>query len=408
MLRFVVFLVPILINVASGGIFFITAYRFAVEGNPNSKMLYATGTMACWALSYAVSALVVGRFVKPARAFKVLLSSSVALLFVSIGFIVFQNLYVQFFWIALYGIVFALYCIPFQIYMKGFEIKQTSGIVASCCKYLASWSIGLAVGAFLFSSLSLNWSYGFIAFFAFFIFISLLLIEKVRSSVSEDYSGDKQGEVCKEEKPKKELTEVLEKVEKMNALADSLKNKPDCVMAGWVLIGLGTFTISIVRTLEPVLAVKMGISQLHAGLILALVSIMQAVVALFMMKNKTWFYHFGAILFLGLCGVIGLVLYALKLNCFALYMASVVYGVFSGMFYLFATFHSLVHPEKSPKYIGVNEALVGVGCVVGAVFGGIVAQYISIGVVFYICAAVIVFAVLLASYIVRSKMTSAA
>ncbi|MFA6815182.1 MAG: MFS transporter [Lentisphaeria bacterium] len=363
MSSFLTFIIPVIMNCATGGIFFITAYRFSEAGV--HKMI-TTGTMTVWAVIYALASLVVGHYAKPSRAYKMLLICSVALCLTAMGFLIFPSLYMQFVWIVLFAIVFALFTTPFQVYIKGLKKGTIADVSYSTCKYTISWSLGLALGAFLFSSMDWHFSYVLIAVFACIIFFGMMYIEKHRPCCPQEKSSN------------------------VSTVSSEITHKPDCALLGWILAGCGLFTISIVRTLEPGLALQINIPLFHIGLILAFVSVMQAVVSFVIRKRTKWYYDPKAVLLLGFCGAVGLLLYALHLNCWTLYMASFFYGIYSGMFYLLSIYHSLVHPYKSPQYVAVNEAIVGISGVLGSLFGGYLAQISNFKVVFGLCAVIVI------------------
>ena len=151
MLRVFIYLFPILINYVLGGVFFITAFRFSAAGSPE---ILITGTMAMWAIIYSLSSLLVGRIVHEKNAGRIITRAGFFLALVSLGFVIFPNLHLQYLWIALTGIGTAFYCTPFQVFMTSFEGKGSpSGIVYSTAMYTSSWSIGMASGPFIFGIL---------------------------------------------------------------------------------------------------------------------------------------------------------------------------------------------------------------------------------------------------------------
>ena len=364
MIRFFLFNIPVLMNCATGGILFMVAYRFSEAGV--HKMMI-TGSMAIWAFMYSIVCLILGRLSRPSRAYKILLGSAVMLVLVSLAFLWIPSLKMQYLWVAIFGAVFASFTTPFQVYMKSLEKDKVAGVARSTCIYTISFSAGLAIGALAFSSMGPQCGYILTAVMGLVILAELVYLEK-----------HKPDDIMQEDEP-----ESIKRACKSFHL-------PDCALLGWIMGGCGMFTIAIARSLEPDLALQMNVSRFHTGLILSTMSAMQVLVAFVLLKRTRWYYSKAAVAFMGFCGIAGLVLYALQLNCIALYIASFFYGTYSGMFYLMSIYHSLVHPYKSMKYVAVNEGIAGVACVLGPFIGGYLAEDYNYLVVFGFCAVIVV------------------
>ncbi len=379
-MRVFIYLFPILINYVLGGVFFITAFRFSTAG---SSEILITGTMAMWAIIYSLSSLIVGRMVNEKNAARIIIRAGFFLALVSLGFVIFPNLHLQYLWIALTGIGSAFYCTPFQVFMKSFEGKDSaSGIVFSTAMYTAAWSAGLASGPFIFGIL--DWQTGFYINVALSLCLALgiLLVEKLRVTMP-----------AAEQKQHKSQIDY--------------GKYPDYAWLGWIGAGIGTATISIVRTLEPKLAVDLGLAKVHAGSILALVSVMQVFWGLCWMNSKHWMYKPGAALLGGLGGLAGLLLFAFGTTLPLFYLAAILYGSYSGYFYFTLVFYSLVHPVKSSRYLATNEAVVGLAGIAGAVGGGILAQFTNLRVTFAVAAILVAISSLYRIYILKKDQNQA-
>ena len=90
-----------------------------------------------------------------------------------------------------------------------------------------------------------------------------------------------------------------------------------------------------------------------------------------------------------LSGLLGLLLFGLGSKTETFYMAALFYGIYSGMFFFYLVFHSLVHPTKSSKYIATNEAVVGITTIIGPIAGGIIADKTNSNIPFYLVAILI-------------------
>jgi len=59
----------------------------------------------------------------------------------------------------------------------------------------------------------------------------------------------------------------------------------------------------------------------------------------------------------------------------AIFLAgAVLFGVYSGAFFFYLVFHSLVHPERAGRYVAGNEIVVGAASFAGPLIGGIMAD----------------------------------
>jgi MFS family permease len=76
----------------------------------------------------------------------------------------------------------------------------------------------------------------------------------------------------------------------------------------------------------------------------------------------------------GLFGIAGLYLFSAANTSAAFCAAAVCFGIYTGALSFYFVFHSLVHPERSARYISINEAIVGMSSITGPLIGGLVAD----------------------------------
>ena len=368
-MHYLAYIFPILINIMNGGMFFITAQRFA-EAHA-SKMLI-TGTMVMWAFMYSVASLVGGRFVTEARSAKMICVASLMLMGTMIGAIVMPSLNMQFVWMASLGISGALYCTAFQVFMKCLEKGQANGLVRSTALYNAAWSLGLGTGPFIFGVMDWRISYGINAVFALLVAIGVMLIDKYcRCNAQLPSSQD--GVLSPEE----------------SGTEPFYKGRPSMVMLGWVGGFFGTFTISILRSMEPARAVELELSRFHSAMVLASVSYVQAIVSLLLLRGRLWMYNRMPLLLTGVCGVLGFLGIGYLHDLPLLYLSAVLYGIFSCTFYFRFVFHALVHPTKSGFYVSINEAIVGISSTVAPFCAGLMSKGLSVSGIFLCCAVIV-------------------
>jgi MFS family permease len=379
LLRIIIYLFPVLINIVLGGVTFISAFRFSEAG---ASAVMITGTMAVWAIVYSLSSLLVGRLVTEKNAAKIIVRAGCFLALVSLAFVGLPNLHLQYLWIALTGVGGAFYCTPFQVFMKSFEGKgASSGIVYSTAMYTAAWSAGMACGPLIFAVFAWQTAFYINVFFSLCLAFGVFIIEKMRTKVPLPAARF-------EAKSEIDYGEY-----------------PDLAYLGWLCTGVGTATIAIVRTLEPKLAVDLGLTKMHAGCILALVSIMQVTWGLAWIKSKRWMFKSSAAFAAGLCGLTGLLLFAFGKKLPLLYLAAFLYGTYSSFFYFTLVFYSLVHPVNSSRYLAINEAVVGLAGITGSIGGGILAYFSNLQTTFTVAALLVGISSLHRIYALRQAMS---
>ena len=155
---------------------------------------------------------------------------------------------------------------------------------------------------------------------------------------------------------------------------------------GWLAAGIGCISVAVVRSLFPVKAAILELSKTDQGLILAIVSFTQAFIGLAFIRSKFWMYKPVPVIIFSLSGLLGLLLFGLGAKAGTFYMAALFYGIYSGMFFFYLVFHSLMHPTKSSKYVATNEAVVGFTSIIGPIAGGIIADKTNSNIPFYLVA----------------------
>lgn len=367
MIKVLIYLFPILINFLSGSMFYVTANRFTEAG---AEKVYVSSTSAAWALTYFIGSLLVGRLVTERRAVPMIIAAAFLLSAFSGAFIVFPNVYLQFLWIALVGAAMAIYCTPFQVFMKRIG-GGASGVVYSTAMYTWSWSFGNALGPFVFGFLP-SWQSAFAINAAIAFGLALLVIwtnaylkrhQPTGASDTQPTGADDGGR-------------------------DLYAGRPDLAWLGWLGLAFGFTTLCLIRTLQQDLIITElpGIDPMHPAIMLALLSGVQGFFALSLMRTKTWMYSPWPNLAAGVVGVVSLLMIARGHSAVTFYIASTIHGFYTGYYYFMLVFHSLVHPTRSGTYVGINEAVVGVVCIVASAGGGVVADAIGNRSTFALCA----------------------
>ena len=346
-MRNLIYLFPLVMDIIVGGVLFIAAYRFS-EANVPGWMVGAT--MAAWAVIYTALALTSGFVIKPEKSHKVLIGSCIGIALVSAGFLIFDGLYTQFLWLILTGCCGALFFTPFQMYMKRYIPDGKSGIVHSTALYTGSWSMGFALGPILFGLLEPKTAFVCCIVSGVLMAAGFCILELLPSLRT------KQAEALPQE---------------TSAKTTDYSRFPDMVWMGYLVGGIGCIVISVVRTMGPFRGVKvLELSREEMGLVIAALSFVQSFVGYMLYFSRDWMYRkFPGFLLNGF-GIAALLCFALCNTFTGFMIAALLFGIYSGCFFFFFVFHSLVHPTKSARYVAGNETIVGASGVIGPLLSG--------------------------------------
>ena len=263
-MRYLIYLFPLVMDIAVSGILFIAAFRFS-EAQVPAWMVGST--MAVWALIYTALAFAGGYIIKPEKSHRVLIGSSIGIALVSLGLLIFDGLYTQFLWLILTGSCGALFFTPFQMYMKRYIADNRSGIVRSTALYTGSWSLGFALGPLLFGLLIVKSAFICCIAAGLLMALGFILLELVpKSSPPNDAA-----------------------VEGKNSADYS--RFPDMVLMGYLVGGMGCLVIALIRTMGPFRGVQaLGFSKDQMGIIMCLVSFFQSFAGYMLFFSKDWMY----------------------------------------------------------------------------------------------------------------------
>ena len=344
MIRWALYIFPILVNYILGGAFFIVPLRCAQASAPG----WVVGaTLSAWAFVYAVSSFLIGKKTTPGNAVSLIVSAGLLIALASAGFLIFPDVYLQFVWIALYGVGAAVYCTAFQIFAKSVEPDQNTGVIRATGLYTASWSAGLATGPFVFGLLEIRTSFTINLAIGLGIASGIYLLSRFARKAQPSPDAPSAGTPL------------------------TAPEKPDKVLVGWIVGGTGTVAIFVLRSLVPYRENLLGFSQAQAGIVIAAVSYVQALTALLLIRGRTFMYRPLPAVAAGACGIAALLIFGTGSTFLQFMAAAALFGVYSGYFYFMFVYHSLISPEKSSRYVAVNEVIVGVTGTIGPFAAGL-------------------------------------
>ena len=354
MLRFLIFLFPAMVDMVIGTLIFITTLRLVNSGADASACALP---LAVWALGHSFSSFFISKINNSRRA-PVLISTGCIIMATGILLLLlFKNPEIQFYWAFIVGIGSAFFFCSFQKFMKASDKDVHAGVARSTAVYGFAWSCGIASGPFVASFVwgdlyPVNgWQY------CYWINIILVLSVAVATWPLKYYI-----ERLHQKTPEVETVKVESTLD--------YSKLPDLAWLGWLTAGIGCFTITLIRALFPYKAEILNISKQELGYIMALLAYTQGFSSLLLIKSRYWMYKVTPIILFSLCGIIGMILFWCGTSTWVFYLGAFIYGIYSSAFFFYLVFHSLVHPEKSGKYVSLNEVIVGVTGIIAPIAGG--------------------------------------
>ncbi len=396
MLRILFYIPPFLMNIITGLIFFVPARRLAAA---NESAVAVAAAMSAWAVTYTITSITLGFIQNKKNAVKLILLGQALSIIALCGLLAVENIKLQYYWLLLTGFSTVLFYCPFQVIMSALEKgeKGTAALIRSTSFYTFSWSLGLAAGPVAAAGIwscfnpATGWKYCYI--FCIFINVIITTICLFLHSYVKKVNQEEE-KIREEEKKETQISSCTEKAQKL----------PDFAIDGWALGIGGYLTVYILRSLLPYRGEVIGLSTTQMGILIGIIAFMQAVTAFTLYKSRTWMYKPIPVLIPLAGGIIGLVLAATLTNFYVLFFAMFVYGIFSGIFAWDMIYHAIAIEEKRPKYVAVNETIVGGFGILSPLAGGFFATPEKSGLPFLIGAFFLVLtAIFHVCYTVRKK-----
>lgn len=370
LIRILCYFVPLAVNMLAGGVMFICSYRFSHAG---CSGLVTSGAVATWGIIYCLSNFAMRRIVRPENALRFIFAGVVAMITATLGFILTETwLYGQFLWIGLIGFGDALFCMPFQFLAKSVESEERPGTVQAAAFYTFSWSVGFATGPLFFAKFVRE---GF--------YINLGLALALAAAVLS---------IGALRRPARHGAAAPVAPAPVDVLPDEVRSRNIFALLGWLIGGVGTLAVSMVRALWPHHGEAIGISQMHIALTTALVSYVQGVTGLLLCRSTRWMFQRAGVMLFSLLGVASLAVFALARSVPIFYLAAIGYGICSGFVYFYLVYHSLGHPTRSEHFVSGNEVIVGIISMTAPILGGVLADRFTTAAPFAFAAGVLLLA----------------
>jgi len=356
MVRLVVYSFATLMDVILSAALFVCMVRMADMGRSAQAV---ASVMLLWAGVYMVASLMAGHVVSRRNAAWILIASAVFNVLLAAAFLLVPGPRAMYALMAAQGFSTAFFFAPFQVFMKLVDQGRNKGVAHSTGLYTFSWSSGYALGPFvagyLFQHTGWRACYVFNGFVAALIAVGIYCL-KHHAHVA----------------PPPPLAEDAHPANPNDPSAAGAL--PDLAWMSWVFGGTGCLVMAVIRSIFPSSGAAYAVSKADQGQILFVLAAVQACVGLALSRGRRWMYRPLPILIFGMIGVAGLALFGIARTPGVFYAAAALVGVYSGSFYFYFVFHSLVHPHRSARYVSINEAVVGLMGIVGPLAAGYLAD----------------------------------
>jgi DHA1 family quinolone resistance protein-like MFS transporter len=365
---------------------FINAIRLSQQG---ASATIVANTLTTWSLVYLVACPVIGRFVTAANASRLMVASMGGLSVLSLLFTLIPGVVGVYILMALAGIATALFFLPFQVFMKAVDGANNKPLTYSTGLYTFAWSMGFAIGPFVSGLLmelgtttpdgaNSGWKYA--CYFASVMSaLTGLAIFFLRNFVqSPQVNTARLTPLPPESKPV------------------DYSRQPDLAWLGWISAGVGVIVLTFIRAVFPVRGETfLHLTQSFQGLLFFLLSAAQGLTGLALCRSRFWMYRPAAIAVFCALGMVGMLILGFGQSPLLLCAGAIVFGIYAGSFFFYLVFHALVHPQRSSQYVAINESVVGICTMLGAMLGGLLADRFGFGTLYATGATLILVALIL-------------
>jgi DHA1 family quinolone resistance protein-like MFS transporter len=346
MVRLAIYSFALMMDTILSSVFFVCMVRLA---DMQASALAVASFMSVWAIAYMIASLTAGGLVTKRNAGWILVGSCVVSTVVSAGYVLIPGMAAMYLLGIVQGCATAFFFTPFQFFMKLLDENQKKSITHSTGLYTFSWSMGFALGPFIAGFLWVHFGWQ-----SCHLVNGLLAVIMACGIVRLKRFAEAAPTIQAAETP----------------VADHYADMPDLAWMAWVFGGLGCAIMALIRSVFPSSAVAFDLSKPDQGTTFLILSVTQALVGLGLGRGRLWMYRPVPVALFGLWGLAGLGLFATADAAISFYLAAACFGVYSGAFYFYFVFHSLVHPTRAARYVSVNEAIVGLTSIGGPFIGG--------------------------------------
>ena len=343
-----------------------------------------TGSQCAWLgaitmVTYMVTSLLMGMILTRRNARRLLLLSTVLTTVLGAACLVLEDFLVQMVCLGLLGVGLATFFNSFQTFMRGETVP--GGLALTLARYTLAWSAGSSLG---FLSSGAVYRMGTMALGGVDVAVGLgvlLILLRHRHRDHDEASAD-------------------EHIEESGTGARAVN--PAYVWVAWCMVFTATFVQRPLQSLFPAVCGRAGISPAWVGGVLFLHMLVQGVWGHAMYRFGRWRYRRTPIVVFHGAAALLLGLVAWHPSFAVSSVGIVLLGLYMGFAYFSAVYYSSNSGRRSLN-IGVNECLVGLGCLAGLFATERWTAYTGSDAAMYIVGAVALFVSMLVQVLVASR-----
>lgn len=329
---------------------FLVMLRLADAAGREMRLsnLQTSWLMVSFSACFLVTCLMVGRLLNTANARPILLVSIAALMALAAP-LFFTTAFWPTLWLfSAYGVAVAAAFNSFQTFMRGQAAAGSLGLTVA--RYTISWGMGVACG-FLLGGILKDLG-GPVALAAFSTLACLSIIALVIMHDARDARGEQAS------------TDAV--VEEADGEADPRSRPVDgrYVVIGWLLSLSANFSQRPLTTFIPKFHAEHGSPAWAAGFLLCVLFLAQALSGYRCHRLRRWLYRLQPLVLVQLLLVAALALLWAAPGFAASLVVVLVLGVLFG-FVFFSCVYYVSNDVRSSRNVGINEAMVGVGNILG-------------------------------------------
>lgn len=377
MLRLVSMFIPVALNLIMSGVLYLLTYRIKAEGYSASL---ATAPMLCWGILWMLGAAWQAKFATH-RQVPLLLGIGCVLLMLGTGVFLlpWSN---DFIWwmsgLSLLTVGGLLTGLNYQLFCLSISPDIAMGSLETASGYTGAWSIGYSLGPVIFA----KWQEaGFVICFILAAAITLLTILLARRTVAVRQRN--LGWMEQTSKRRQEHGQT------------SARRDIPAGYSAWLICGVVTLTVAIMRTMWPSYGQELNVSIMHNGMILFTVSMVQGITALCLFRSRVLLNKWWVMAAFGGIGILGLGCFMFCQQIVGLYCGAAAVGIFSGGAYCYVVFRALSDVEHSVCIASGSEIVVGLSSLLMPLIAALLLKVGSFPLIFGITAGLIVFGVAL-------------
>lgn len=346
-MRYLIFLCPLLMDMAAGCFFFAVPVEASRLG---ASSIAAGWLMAMSSIVYVLFSHWLGGFVSEQHADRLISISAVILTVAALFLLAANTLWMLYICMILVGVTLAIFFISFQVFMGS---STSMHPLRSAAIYGCAWSLGMSVGP-LVEGVLFNVAKFWIIIPILLIAVGIPVLHRLQQNLSRGGANIGGPGLC-----------------------TSPANDRRYLRIGRFGIFAAAFTGFGMKGLLP----KIGIEELtltpaFIGIVLFLSGVCQALTALGCQYLTRLHYNrkpLPVVYGVGMAGMAAII--AWPNSPAALLVGLGVFGITSGILFHQAVFYALNQPAGIARNVSVNEILVGAGSVAGSVTCGYAAEY---------------------------------